>query len=56
MSKFKTRVISNLIETSEEFFIRSLKSVLRWGENYEHIDIEKSKVLKKTSNIMSDLD
>lgn len=30
-SLFRTRVISNLIETSEEYFIRSLTTVLGWA-------------------------
>ena len=34
MSKYKSKIISNLIETSQQFFIRSLQSSLRWGESY----------------------
>lgn len=37
MSKYKNNMISNLIETSEEFLIRSLRNVLGWGESYGHI-------------------
>ncbi len=38
MSPFKTKIVAGIVESTEEYFIRSLKNVLGWGEFYHNVE------------------
>ena len=39
MSAFTTKMVSSVLETREEYFIRTLRNGLRWGEGYAPVEM-----------------